>query len=150
MIWQVEKYFCCCCKFEQKLLKSCQLKKKKKLCIYKMVDISTAIWNNTGVSAIRIHENDDVNKTLLLLLCISDISKRWGGTNIYDLIDKEIKRWLIQVCTIHLNSLIHSKSEKKGKHIRVSQVLQTSKRCYFWKLQNKKLVNQLPKLEDQK
>ena len=124
--------------------------KKKKMCIYKMVDISTAIWNNTGVSAIRIHENDDVNKTLLLLLCISDISKRWGGTNIYDLIDKEIKRWLIQVCTIHLNSLIHSKSEKKGKHIRVSQVLQTSKRCYFWKPQNKKLVNQLPKLEDQK
>ena len=41
-----------------------------------MDDISTAIWNNTGVSAIRIHENDDVNKTLLLLLCISDISKR--------------------------------------------------------------------------
>ena len=57
-----------------------------------MVDISTAIWNNTGVSAIRIHENDDVNKTLLLLLCISDINKRGGGTNIYELIDKEIKR----------------------------------------------------------
>ena len=39
----------------------------------------------------KVHENDDVNKTLLLLLCIFDISKRLGGTNIYDLIDKEIK-----------------------------------------------------------
>ena len=56
-----------------------------------MVDISTETWNNAGVSVIRIHENDDVNKTLLLLLCISDISKRWGGRSIYDLIDKEIK-----------------------------------------------------------
>ena len=56
-----------------------------------MVDISAETWNNAGVSEIRIHENDDVNKTLLLLLCISDISKRWGGRSIYDLIDKEIK-----------------------------------------------------------
>ena len=56
-----------------------------------MVDISTETWNKTGVSVISIHENDDVNKTLLLLLCISGISKRWRGTNIYDLIDKEIK-----------------------------------------------------------
>ena len=61
------------------------------MCIYKMVDISAETWNNAGVSVIRIHENDDVNKTLLLLLCISDISKRWGGRSIYDLIDKEIK-----------------------------------------------------------
>ena len=56
-----------------------------------MVDISAETWNNAGVSVIRIHENDDVNKTLLLLLCISDISKRWAGRSIYDLIDKEIK-----------------------------------------------------------
>ena len=56
-----------------------------------MVDISAETWNNAEVSVIRIHENDDVNKTLLLLLCISDISKRWGGRSIYDLIDKEIK-----------------------------------------------------------
>ena len=56
-----------------------------------MVDISAETWNNAGVSVIRIHENDDVNKTLLLLLCISDISKGWGGRSIYDLIDKEIK-----------------------------------------------------------
>ena len=44
-----------------------------------------------GVSVIEVHEHDNVNKTLVLLFCISDISKRWGGTNIYDLIDKEIK-----------------------------------------------------------
>ena len=56
-----------------------------------MVDISAETMIKPGVSAIRIHENDDANKTLLLLFCISDISKRWGGTNIYDLIDKEIK-----------------------------------------------------------
>ena len=59
--------------------------------MYKMVDISPETWNKAGVSVIRIHENDNVNKTLLLLLCISDISKRWDSTNIYDLIDKEIK-----------------------------------------------------------
>ena len=35
---------------------------------------------------IKIHDN--VNKTLTL---ISDIAKRWGGKNICDLIDKEIK-----------------------------------------------------------
>ena len=61
------------------------------VCMYKMVNISAETWNKTGVPVIRIHENDDVNKTLLWLLCISDISKRWGGTNIYDPIDKEIK-----------------------------------------------------------
>ena len=38
---------------------------------------------------IKIHDN--VNKTLLKLLCISDIAKSWGGQNIYDLTDKEIK-----------------------------------------------------------
>ena len=59
--------------------------------MYKVVDISAEKWNNTGVYVIRIHENDDVNKALLLLLCISDISKRWGSRNFYDLINKEIK-----------------------------------------------------------
>ena len=38
-----------------------------------------------------MHENDNVNKTLFKLLCISDVKKRWGGKNLYDLIDKEIK-----------------------------------------------------------
>ena len=47
--------------------------------------------NKAGVSVRRIHENGDVNKTLLLLHCFSEMSKRRGGTNIYDLTDKEIK-----------------------------------------------------------
>ena len=59
--------------------------------MYKMIDITAETWYKVGVSVIRIHESDDVNKTLLLLFCISDISKRWGNTNIYDLFDKEIK-----------------------------------------------------------
>ena len=29
------------------------------------------------VSVINIHENDDVNKTNLKLLCISDVKKDW-------------------------------------------------------------------------
>ena len=45
------------------------------VCMYKMVDISNKSWNKARVSLIRIHENVDVNKTLLLLLCISDITK---------------------------------------------------------------------------
>ena len=62
------------------------------MCIYKIVDISTETWNKTGVSVIKAHGNDDVNKTLLLLLCISHIGKRLGGKNIYDQIDAEIRR----------------------------------------------------------
>ena len=57
--------------------------------MHKMVDVSGKTWNKAGV-AIKVHENADVNKTLLLLLCISNIRKRWVSTNIYDLIDKEI------------------------------------------------------------
>ena len=57
-----------------------------------MVDISAETWNKAKFSVINIHENDDLNKTLLKLLCISDVKKRWGGKNLYDLIDKEIKR----------------------------------------------------------
>ena len=60
-------------------------------CMYKMVDISAETWNKAGVSVIRVHENDNVNKTLFKLLCISDVKKRWGGKDLYDLIDKEIK-----------------------------------------------------------
>ena len=56
--------------------------------IYKMVDISAETWINTEVFVINIHENDNANKTHLKLLCISEIAKRWGGKNIYDLIDK--------------------------------------------------------------
>ena len=56
-----------------------------------MVHNSTETWNKDRVSVIKVHENDDVNKTLLLLLCISDVGKRWGGKNIYDQIDTKIK-----------------------------------------------------------
>ena len=60
--------------------------------MYKMIDISVETWNKAEVSVINIHENDNANKTLLKLLCISDIKKRWGGKNLYDLIDEGIKR----------------------------------------------------------
>ena len=56
-----------------------------------MVDISAETWSKTGGSAISVYKNNDLNKTLLELLCISDITKRWGGKNIYDLIDKEMQ-----------------------------------------------------------
>ena len=59
--------------------------------MYKMVDISAEVWNKAEVSVIRVHENDDLNKTLLKLLCISNAKKRWGGKNLFDIIDKEIK-----------------------------------------------------------
>ena len=56
-----------------------------------MINTNFNTWNKAGVSVIPVHENDDVNKTLLWLLFICDISKRWGGKIIYDLIDKETK-----------------------------------------------------------
>ena len=95
--WVCEWFICLVKKYCKKQPKIIEHLHQQKIyyfsiyCMYKMVDISTETWNKTGVSVISIHENDDVNKTLLLLLCISGISKRWGGTNIYDLIDKEIK-----------------------------------------------------------
>ena len=61
------------CNFEQNVLKICQL--KFFVCIYKIVDISAETWNKTAVSVIKAHQNDDVNKTLFLLLCISHIGK---------------------------------------------------------------------------
>ena len=51
----------------------------------------TEVWNKAEVSVIRVHENDDLNKTILKLLCISNAKKRWGDKNLFDLIDKEIK-----------------------------------------------------------
>ena len=56
-----------------------------------MVDIIAETWNKAVISVMRVHENDNVNKTLFKLLCISDVKKRWGGKILYDLIDKEIK-----------------------------------------------------------
>ena len=41
-----------------------------------MVNISVETRNKTEVSLIDIHENDNANKKLLKLLCISDIKKR--------------------------------------------------------------------------
>ena len=48
------------------------------LCMYKMVDISVETWNKAEVSLINIHENDNANKILLKLICISDIAKKMG------------------------------------------------------------------------
>ena len=59
--------------------------------MYKLVDISAETWNKAEVTVINIHENDNVNKTLLKLLRISDVKKKWGGKNLYDLIDEEIE-----------------------------------------------------------
>ena len=68
--------------------------------MYKMIDISVETWNNAEVSVINIHENDNANKAILKLLCISDIKKRWGGQNLYDLIDEEIKGKYLLLCKI--------------------------------------------------
>ena len=46
--------------------------------MYEMVDISAKTWNKAEVYVIRVHENDDVDKTRLLLLCISDANKKFG------------------------------------------------------------------------
>ena len=58
------------------------------VCMYKMVDIKAKTWNKTEVAAMKIHENGNVDKTILLFLCISDLGKRSGSKNIYDLIDQ--------------------------------------------------------------
>ena len=47
-----------------------------------LVDISAETWNDAEVSVIKIHENDEVNETFLLLLCVSDAKKRWGGKSL--------------------------------------------------------------------
>ena len=43
--------------------------------MYKMVDISSETWMKADVFVIKIHENENVNKAVLLLLCISDAKK---------------------------------------------------------------------------
>ena len=55
------------------------------VCIHKMVDINIKTSNKAEVSVINIHENNNVNKILLKLICIS------GSKNIDDLTDKEVK-----------------------------------------------------------
>ena len=77
--------------------------------MYKMVDIIAEAWNKAVISLIKIHENDDVNKTVLLLLCISDVKKRWSGKNLYDLIDKEIKgKYGVKTWVIWQNNKLES------------------------------------------
>ena len=44
--------------------------------MYKSVGISAETWNKAEVSVIKIHENNNVNETVLLLSCISDAKKR--------------------------------------------------------------------------
>ena len=39
------------------------------LCMHKIVDMSGKIWIKADVSVIKIHENDNLNKIVLLLLC---------------------------------------------------------------------------------
>ena len=41
--------------------------------MYKMINISAETWNEAGVCVIRVHEKDNVNKTLFKLICISDV-----------------------------------------------------------------------------
>ena len=62
-----------------------------------MIGITAKTWNKAGISVIKLHKNYYVNKILLLLLCISDIGKRWGGKNINERIDTEIKgKYMLQ------------------------------------------------------
>ena len=42
------------------------------------IDISAETQNKAEVSVIKIHENDGVDKTVLLLLCFSDAKKKMG------------------------------------------------------------------------
>ena len=42
------------------------------------IDISAETQNKAEVSVIKIHENDDVDKTVLLLLCFPDAKKKMG------------------------------------------------------------------------
>ena len=59
-----------------------------------MIYISAETWNKSEVSVIKIHENDNVIKIVLLLLCISDAKKKDGVVKIFMtwlINDKEIK-----------------------------------------------------------
>ena len=83
-----EKY----CKKQQRIVKDLYHKKKLFfLSIYKMVGISADLWIKADVSVIEIIENDNVNKTVLLLLCISD-AKKDGVVKIFmNLLIKKLK-----------------------------------------------------------
>ena len=44
--------------------------------ILALVDIRAATCNEADVCITKIHENDEVNKTVLLLLCVCDAKKK--------------------------------------------------------------------------
>ena len=99
-----------------------------------MIKVSAETWNNAGVSVLKIHENDDVNKTLLLLICFSDISKKLGCPNIYDLIDKEIKgKYNIK----NMNEL--TKEQIRKYKIDKSRLIKGSEQSMY--VQNQKQLN---------
>ena len=76
------------------------------LCMYKMVDISAETWNKAEVVVINIHENNNVNKTLFKLLCISDVKK--------DGVVKIFMTWLI-------------KKLKENMRLKIWMILQSNK-----------------------
>ena len=71
-----------------------------------MVDISVEAWNKAKVSVINMHENDYVNKTVSLLLCISDVKK--------DEVVKIFMTWLI-------------KKLKENMRLKIRMILQSNK-----------------------
>ena len=71
-----------------------------------MVDISVEAWNKAKVSVINMHENDYVNKTVSLLLCISDVKK--------DEVVKIFMTWLI-------------KKLKENMRLKIWMILQSNK-----------------------
>ena len=71
-----------------------------------MVDISVEAWNKAKVSVINTHENDIVNKTVSLLLCISDVKK--------DGVVKIFMTWLI-------------KKLKENMRLKIWMILQSNK-----------------------
>ena len=71
-----------------------------------MVDISVEAWNKAKVSVINMHENDYVNKTVSLLLCISDVKK--------DGVVKIFMTWLI-------------KKLKENMRLKIWMILQSNK-----------------------
>ena len=71
-----------------------------------MVDISVEAWNKAKVSVINTHENDIVNKTVSLLLCISDVKE--------DGVVKIFMTWLI-------------KKLKENMRLKIWMILQSNK-----------------------
>ena len=71
-----------------------------------MVDISVEAWNKAKVSVINMHENDIVNKTVSLLLCISDVKE--------DGVVKIFMTWLI-------------KKLKENMRLKIWMILQSNK-----------------------